>query len=53
MGLGGVWLLMNLSANFAHARRDFKEIPGWEKELPPTGVSRMNSSMHLPFKLFQ
>lgn len=28
MGLGCLWLLMNLSAEFAHARRDMRELPG-------------------------
>jgi hypothetical protein len=28
MGLGCLWLLMNLSAEFAHARRDARELPG-------------------------
>lgn len=28
MGLGCLWLLMNLSAEFAHAKRDMRELPG-------------------------
>jgi hypothetical protein len=37
-GIGATWLLMNLSANFAHARRDIHDTPGWDKALV-TGVS--------------
>lgn len=28
MGMGCLWLLMNLSAEYAHARRDMRELPG-------------------------
>eukprot|EP00877_Chromochloris_zofingiensis_P005724 jgi/Chrzof1/15152/Cz09g29080.t1 len=34
MGLADLWLLMNLSANFAHARRDIRELPGRERTIP-------------------
>lgn len=36
MGLGCLWLLMNLSAEFAHARRDMRELPGRS----PTALTR-------------
>lgn len=37
MGLGCLWLIMNLSAEFAHARRDMKELPGRS----PTALTRV------------
>lgn len=38
MGLGCLWLLMNLSAEFAHARRDMRELPGRS----PTTLTRVS-----------
>jgi hypothetical protein len=48
MGLAGLWLIMNLSAQFAHARRDLQELrrrwasnlrragaPGWARGAGP------------------
>jgi hypothetical protein len=37
MGLGCLWLLMNLSAEFAHAKRDMRELPGRS----PTTLTRV------------
>jgi hypothetical protein len=39
MGLGCLWLLMNLSAEFAHARRDMRELPGRS----PTTLTRVRA----------
>ena len=39
MGLGCLWLLMNLSAEFAHAKRDMRELPGRS----PTTLTQVGS----------
>lgn len=39
MGLGCLWQLMNMSANFAHARRDMGEVPSHKYQQFISGVS--------------
>lgn len=43
MGLGCLWLLMNLSAEFAHARRDMRELPGRS----PTTLTRVRHAAEM------